>query len=58
MAECVLVSFEPTNGVDTSVLIVGKKTPRADVEIVNAYQGEEAVRLWDKLINNYKPKGE
>ena len=50
MANCILVSYEPTNGADTSILIVGKKTAKKDVDIINAFQGAEATELWNKLI--------
>ena len=53
--DCILVSFDYTNGADKSVLIVGRKTPKKDVEIVNAFQGKEAEELYNKLITK---KGE
>ena len=49
MAECILVSYDHSNGVDTAILLVGKKNPKQDVEIINAFQGEEATELWRKL---------
>ena len=49
MANCILVSYEPTDNVDTSVLIVGKKTAKKDVDIIDAFQGTEAIELWNKL---------
>lgn len=36
------------------VLIVGKKKPNQSVEIVNAFQGEEARKMYDLLV---KKKG-
>lgn len=48
--ECLLVSVDFTHGKDTGILIVGRKTPRKDVEIINAFQGEEARDLYLKLI--------
>lgn len=50
MADCILVSYDPTNNADTAVLIVGKKSPKQDVEIINALQGEKATELWKTLI--------
>lgn len=35
---------------DTGVLIVGKKRLNESVEIINAFQGEEARELYEKLI--------
>ena len=49
MANSVIVSYDGTNGVDTSVLIVGEKTPGDVVKIINAFQGKEAEDLWNKL---------
>ena len=47
--ESILVGFDYTNGVDKSVLIVGKKRPNQSVEIINAFQGPEAEDLWRRL---------
>ena len=49
MAESILVSYEPSNGEDHAILLVGKKQPKKDVEIINAFKGKEASELWDKL---------
>lgn len=35
---------------DKGVLIVGKKRLNESVEIINAFQGEEARELYEKLI--------
>ena len=48
--ECLLVSVDFTRGEDVGVLIVGRKKGRNDVEIINAFQGEEAHDLYLKLI--------
>lgn len=48
--ECVLVSVDFTRGIDTGILIVGRQAPGKDVEIINAFQGEEAYELYQKLI--------
>ena len=45
MAETILVSFEPSNGVDNCVLVVGRKSVGQAVEIINAFQGLEAEAL-------------
>lgn len=45
----VSVDLESING-DISVLIVGRKRPNQSVEIINAFQGEEAVELYNRLI--------
>ena len=53
-AESVIVSFNPTESLETALLIVGKKQPKKDVEIVNAIQGIEAERLWKQLTSDKK----
>lgn len=55
--ESILVGFDYTNGVDKSVLIVGKKRPNKSVEIINAFQGPEAEELWKRLTTK-KEKGD
>ena len=49
MAESILVSYESSNGEDTAILLVGKKKPKKDVEIINAFKGKAAVDLWEQL---------
>ena len=48
--ESLLVGVDFTNGEDVGVLIVGRKRPNQSVEIINAFQGEEAEELYNKLI--------
>ena len=48
--DCILVSFDSSGGKDNEVLIVGRKTQGEIVDIVNAFQREEAVELYKKLI--------
>lgn len=36
------------------VLIVGRKKPNQSVEIVNAFQGEEAHKMYDLLVTKKK----
>ena len=45
-----LVSFDKSDKDNSCVLIVGEKNLGQNVEIVNAFQGEEAEELWNKLI--------
>ena len=49
MPDTILVSFDNSNGEDTCVLIVGRKRPNESVEIINAFQGQEAEDLYRKL---------
>lgn len=49
IVDCLLVSFDFSSE-DTGVLIVAKKKPKLqDVEIINAFQGQEAYELYKKL---------
>ena len=34
---------------ESDILLVGKKEPFRAIEIVNAFEGEEARELWEKL---------
>lgn len=46
---CVLVSWDLRHGPDKSIVIVGKKTPRKDVEVINAFQGKKAEKVLEAL---------
>lgn len=49
MAESCIVSFEPTENKDTAVLVVGKRVANGVTMVVNAFQGNEAIELWNKI---------
>lgn len=49
--ECLLVSVDFTKDEDTGVLIVGRQT-NGKVDIVNAFQGQEAADIYCKLITS------
>lgn len=57
--DSVIVSWDLSHGKDVGVLLVGKQV-NGRVEIVNAFQGEEAYELYRKLtvqkkeVTNYK----
>lgn len=53
----VIVSWDFSNGDDVGVLLVGKKTPGKDIEIVNAFQGEEAEVMY-RMLTTVKKKEE
>lgn len=54
--ECLLVSVDFTKGVDTGALIVGRQK-NGKVDIINAFQGQEAANIYRKLITiNKKEK--
>ena len=47
--DSILVGFDDTDGTDECVLVVGRKTAGEVVSIINAFQGEEASKLYRKL---------
>lgn len=47
--ECLLVSVDFTQGENAGVLIVGRQK-NGKVDIVNAFQGQEAIDIYKKLI--------
>ena len=46
----VIVSVDFSNGVDNSVLIVGRRDGKGNMDIVNALQGVEAEELYYRLL--------
>jgi hypothetical protein len=49
LTDTLLVSIDLSASENNAVLIVGRKKPNQSVEIVNAFDGEEAVVLYKKL---------
>ncbi len=49
LSDTLLVSIEFSDK-DTGVLVVGRKRKNQSVKIVNAFQGEEALELYKKLV--------
>lgn len=54
--ECLLVGVDFTRGEDVGVLIVGRQTG-GKVDIINAFEGQEAADLYRKLITVKKGGG-
>lgn len=48
--DTLLVSIDFSHGTDTGVLVIGRKRPNQSVEVVNAFQGKEAMELYKKLV--------
>lgn len=48
--DSVIVSVDFTNGVDNSVMIIGRKNEKGVIDICHALQGEEAERLYYLLL--------
>lgn len=51
IVDCVLVSLSYTKSVDDATLVVGRKRFKKPADILNAFQGEEAITLYEKLTN-------
>ena len=58
MVDTILVSVDFANNGDTGVLIVGRKRMNQSVEIINAFQGDEARELYERLITTKKKEGQ
>lgn len=58
MVDSILVSVDFSNNNDTGVLIVGRKRMNQSVEIINAFQGDEARELYERLITAKKKEGQ
>lgn len=50
MLDTLLVSVNYSEKDGTGVLLVGKKRMNQSVEVINAFQGQEAIDLYKKLI--------
>lgn len=56
MVDSLIISIDTSNSKDNTVLIVGRKAVGQRVEIVNAFQGEEALDLYNRLTTVKKGK--
>ena len=48
--DTILVSFNPCDSNGNELLLVGRKEPWKPVDVINGFQGNEAVELYNKLI--------
>lgn len=48
--ESILVSVTYDTDNKVNLMVVGKKRPNESVDIINAFQGEDAARLYNELI--------
>ena len=53
-SECFIVSYDFTNGKDESIMSVGQKDIKGNIEIINTFQGKEAEELFAKLTTTDK----
>lgn len=56
--DTLLVSIDFTRGEDVGVLLVGRKAPNLNPVIVNAFQGEEARKIYETLVTVKENKEE
>ena len=56
LSDCVLVSISCQGDEENAVMIIGRKAKRKDVEVINAFQGKEAIKLYEKLITKKEKK--
>lgn len=45
-----IIGYDINSSTDNAILIVGRKRMNESTEIINAFQGKEAVELYEKLI--------
>lgn len=57
IVDSVIVSFSMAKDPKDAVLIVGRKKPGKAADVINAFQGEEAVELYKKLTTQIKKEG-
>ena len=57
MIGSVIVSYDNQSN-DIPILIVGKKRLNQSVEIINAFQGDEAIELYNRLTTVKKSEGD
>ena len=57
LSDTVLVSFDRESPASDPVLIVGRKRKNQSVDIINAFQGDDAVELYNRLITIKKSEG-
>lgn len=48
--DALIIGYDFSHGKDNTVLVIGRKRPNETVEIINAFQGEEAEELYEKLV--------
>ena len=51
-----IIGYDISHTSDNKVLVIGKRGPSGSVEIVNAFQGDEAEELYNNLITKQENK--
>lgn len=49
--DTLLVGLDYSHGKDKTVLIIGRKKKKEQFEVINAFQGKEALDIYEKLVN-------
>lgn len=49
ITDSIIVAYDYKKVTDNAILIVGQKAPGVDAKVINAFEGGEATRLWEKL---------
>ena len=57
LSDTLLVSISFSDK-DTGVLVVGRKRKNKSIDIVNAFQGDEALELYKKLVTQKEKNNE
>ena len=57
LSDTLLVSISFSDK-DTGVLVVGRKRNNESIDIVNAFQGDEALELYKKLVTQKEKNNE
>ena len=55
--DTLLISLDMSRGEDVGILIVGRKGKGKKIDIVNAFQGEEARELYERIVTKGKIDG-
>lgn len=50
----VIVSWDFSHDRDKHILLVGRQRPKKPVEVINAFQGEDAHDIYEKLTTKKK----
>ena len=58
LSDTILVSFARETPDSDPVLIVGRKRMNESVDIINAFQGKEALDIYEKLTTVNKTEGD
>ena len=56
MTNTLLLGYDVNPDTGNTVLIVGKKRPNESVDIINAFEGDEAREIYKKLITKKEVK--